>query len=102
VKLDVVSDEEMPWRLQADVTVNCVADLHLLISRREPRYCPYARAPRERGCPCHSCCDSAGAWAKRLLMGCVSILARDDIEIPCYAYRDQSPCLVEAEVFPRH
>jgi hypothetical protein len=25
----------------------------------------------------------------------------DDVEIPCCAYRDQSPCMVEAEVFPR-
>jgi hypothetical protein len=50
VKLGVVSDEEMPWRLQAHVTVNCAVDLCLLISRRElrlrPRGCPYARAPK--------------------------------------------------------
>jgi hypothetical protein len=49
VKLSVVSDEEMPWCLQAHVMVNCVVDLCLLISRREsrqrPRGCPYARAP---------------------------------------------------------
>jgi hypothetical protein len=40
----------MPWRLQADVTVNYGVDSHLLISRRGPRYrlrgCPYARAPK--------------------------------------------------------
>jgi hypothetical protein len=44
VKLGVVSEGEMYWRLQADVTVNCVVDLRLLISRREPRQ-------RPRGCP---------------------------------------------------
>jgi hypothetical protein len=92
----------MPWRLQVDVTVNCVVDSCLLISRREPRQrsrgCPYARG---RGCPCCSCCNSVGVWDKRLLIGCVIVLARDDVEIPYCTRRDQSPCLVEAEVFPR-
>jgi hypothetical protein len=27
-------------------------------------------------------------------MGCVIILARDDVEIPCCTHRDQSPCFV--------
>jgi hypothetical protein len=35
----------MPYRLQANVTVNCVVDSRLLISRREPRGHPYAQAP---------------------------------------------------------
>jgi hypothetical protein len=33
-------------------------------------------------------------------MRCVIVLACDDIEIPCSTHRDQSPCLVDAEVFP--
>ena len=49
MKLDVVSEGEMSWHLQADVIVNCVVDLRVLILRREPRQmsrgCPYARAP---------------------------------------------------------
>jgi hypothetical protein len=60
----------MPWRLQADVTTNCAVDSRLQISRREtrqrPRGCPYARG---RGCPCRSCCNSAGVWAKGCLRG---------------------------------
>jgi hypothetical protein len=49
VKPGVVSEGEMSWCLQADVTVNYVVDLRVLISRIEPRQrprgCSYARAP---------------------------------------------------------
>lgn len=49
MKLDVVSEGEMSWHLQADVTVNCVVELRVLISHRETRQrsrgCLYARAP---------------------------------------------------------
>jgi hypothetical protein len=41
-----------------------------------------------------SCCNSAGEWAKGLLMGCVSALAWDDVVIPCCVYRGQSPARV--------
>ena len=44
-------------------------------------------SPQWRGCPYRSCCNSVGVWAKSLLTGCVSILSRDDVEIPCYAYQ---------------
>jgi hypothetical protein len=45
MKPGVVSEGEMPCRLQADVTANCVVDSCLLISRREPMQ-------RPRGCSC--------------------------------------------------
>jgi hypothetical protein len=49
VKLSFVFEGGMPYRLQADVTMNCVVDSRLLISCREPRQRPsghpYARAP---------------------------------------------------------
>jgi hypothetical protein len=73
VKSGVVSEGEMPWRLQADVMVNCDVDSRLLISRREPRQTlrgyPYTQAPRGRGCPCRSCCNNAEVWAKGYLKG---------------------------------
>jgi hypothetical protein len=44
VKPSAVFEGEMYRRPQADMTANCVVDLRLLISRREPRQ-------RPRGCP---------------------------------------------------
>jgi hypothetical protein len=38
---------------------------------------------------------------QRLLTGCIIALACDDVEILHRTHRDQSPCLVDAEVFPR-
>jgi hypothetical protein len=43
VKSGVVSEGEMPWRMEADMIVNYVVDLCLLISHRELRQ-------RSRGC----------------------------------------------------
>jgi hypothetical protein len=52
MKSSVVPEGDMSWRLQADVTVNCVVDLRLLISRRERRHRPRVvhmpEPPRER------------------------------------------------------
>jgi hypothetical protein len=47
-------------------------------------------SPRGRGYPYRSCCNSVRVWAKGLLTGCVSVLARDDVEIPGCFYRGQS------------
>jgi hypothetical protein len=91
----------MSWLLPAYVTVNCVVDLRLLISRRELRQGSSIRSsPQGRGRPCRSCCNSAVDGLKAAY-GCVSVLAWDDVEIPYCAYRNQSLCLVKAEVFPR-
>jgi hypothetical protein len=90
--------------LASDVTTNCAVDSCLLTSRREPRPRPrgrpYARAPE--GEVAHAVVVvTVPGYGQRLLMGCVIVLARDDVEIPCYTHRDESPCLVDAEVFPR-
>jgi hypothetical protein len=38
---------------------------------------------------------------QRLLTVCIIVLERDDVEILCSTYLDQSPRLVDAEVFLR-
>jgi hypothetical protein len=87
--------------LASDVTTNHAVDSCLLTSHREPklRGCSYARPLRERP-SCRSGCKQYRGIGQRLLTGRVIVLACDDVEIPCNAHRDQSPCFCWCRSLP--